>query len=136
MLSIFDISYFRVFILKSPSYSFNPLRKVRTKRRDVFMSQDEETASRLVSHFLRSKIYQQRLSDHQKNQFVWTEKKNTKGQYYFEAGKGRSKMEKIENACKWRLWKLKLCFSRWTDCDVTLSEDDSKRNTRPTSFIL
>lgn len=63
-------------------------------------------------------------------------KKNTKGQYYFEAGQGRSKMEKIENACKWRLWKLKLCFSRWTDCDVALSEYDNKRNTRPTSFIL
>ena len=63
-------------------------------------------------------------------------KKNTKGQYYFEAGQGRPKMEKIENACKWRLWKLKLCFSRWTDCDVALSEYDNRRNTRPTSFIL
>ena len=65
------------------------------------MSQDEETASRLVRViFLRSKIYQQRLSDHQKNQFVWTEKKTRRGQYYFEAGQGRPKIEKIENACK------------------------------------
>ena len=55
MLSIFDISYFKVFILKSPSWSFNPLRKARTKRRDVLMSQDEETASRLVSHFFAIK---------------------------------------------------------------------------------
>lgn len=63
-------------------------------------------------------------------------KKKHEGTVLFRGGTRTSKDGEIENACKWRLWKLKLCFSRWTDCDVALSEYDNRRNTRPTSFIL
>lgn len=64
---------------------------------------------------------------------LFGQKKKHEGTVLFRGGTRTSKDGEIENAC---IWKLKLCFSRWTDCDVALSEYDNRRNTRPTSLIL
>ena len=91
MLSIFDISYFKVFILKSPSWSFNPLRKARTKRRDVLMSQDEETASRLVSHFFAIKNLPAASKWSPKESVCLDRKKKHEGTVLFRGGTRASK---------------------------------------------
>lgn len=63
-------------------------------------------------------------------------KKKYEGIVLFWGGIRMFKDGEIENVCKWWLWKLKLCFLRWIDCDVVFLEYDNRRNIRFILFIL